>query len=147
MPFWNRADLICCSRSPCRPHRCVYTVVQVASYWSSESGLHIAGLHLASQEAIPVFAVAEPNIPSTWTVPRQVFSEEMTGSGPMLFTPKWAFYWVWRFMCHNLGSTRRSQWYRSRRSLAAPKRYWPGPDLVFLSCKHLLLIITSKGKI
>lgn len=82
MSFRYRTDLICYSRWPC---------CQVAYYWSSVSGLHIAGLHLASQEAIRVFAVAVPNIPSTWTVPRQVFSEEMTGSGPMLFTPKWAF--------------------------------------------------------
>lgn len=42
---------------------------QVASRWGSETALHIAGLHLASQETVPVFAVAEPNIPSTWTVP------------------------------------------------------------------------------
>lgn len=40
------------------PHRC-------PGHRIPESAPHIAGLHLQSREGIPVFAVAEPNIPST----------------------------------------------------------------------------------
>lgn len=132
------------------------TVVQVISYWElGESSLHIAGLHLSSQGAVPVFAVAEPNTAGTQPLPRQVFWEEMTGWGIMTPSPKGmgagggggAFYWVRRFKCRNLGSAGLESMALVKKEPRRPPK--KDPDLAltlcFGSCKHLLLIIMLKG--
>lgn len=122
-----------------------HQIFTVVFYWGSGSGLHIAGLHLASQEAIIVFAVAEPDIyPAHRLCPFKYFQRKwlawgLYSSPGLLLTVKVHVSQLWKHMTKSMGPFNRVS-LCPKETLTQP---WP---CVLELSRHLLLIFMANEK-